>query len=75
MAYDLSMRRCDTCERETLHVRARRSLAARLGAMLMPSGKDRPAECVICGAIANPEERHPLRLRLDARGGLRHRRS
>jgi|GEM_PF-3417978 len=47
----------------------------RVGAMLARTGRDRPAECVICGAIANPEERHPLRLRLDARGGLRHGRS
>ncbi len=73
MKYDLSMRHCGTCGRETLHVKAAKPTVARYLSTILTlgmrrAGQNGPAECVCCGAIPNPEGRHPLRLHLQAKG-------
>lgn len=75
MIYDLSMRYCETCGRETLHVRAVRPTVARFLSTILTlgmwrAGRNGPAECVCCGTVPNPEGRHPFRLRLQAKGSL-----
>lgn len=77
MRYDFSFKHCETCSRETLHVGRRRlSLRRRLIDVLTfeqrrseISNHVRPSRCACCGTIPNPDGRHPLRLRLNARDG------
>lgn len=77
MRYQFFFRHCATCDRETLHVALpKRRLRRTLGRVLT-LGLWRPAipasaacgRCACCGAIPNPDHRHPLRLRLDAASG------